>query len=161
MTQIVQNRALLPSDQNMVAELIAKLWGEDRVVGHGQVYVPSRLPGFWATSDGKPVGLLTYHLEGSVCEVVTIDSFAEVRGVGTVLLEAVRELAQSKGYKRLWLVTTNDNLEALAFYQKRGFRLVAVYPGAVDEARKIKPSIPLVAENGIPIRDELELELRL
>lgn len=155
--QPIQTRSLLPSDQNTVAELIASLWGEDRVVGHGQVSVPSRLPGFLATCDGNPVGLLTYHLEGSACEIVTIDSFAGVRGVGTALLEAVKELAKSKDCERVWLITTNDNLDALAFYQKRGFRLVAVHPGAVDEARKIKLGIPLVAENGIPIRDELEL----
>lgn len=59
---------------------------------------------------------------------------------------------------RIWLITTNDNLNALGFYQKRGFRIKAVYPGAVDEARRIKPEIPLAASNGIPIRDEIELE---
>ena len=61
----------------------------------------------------------------------------------------------------MWLITTNDNLNALRFYQKRGFELVAVHRHAVDESRKIKPEIPLVGENGIPIRDELGLELAL
>jgi hypothetical protein len=31
----------------------------------------------------------------------------------------------------------------------------------VDEARRLKPSIPLVGDHGIPVHDELELELPL
>jgi hypothetical protein len=62
----------------------------------------------------------------------------------------------------VWLVTTNDNLVALRFYQRRGFRLSALRPGAVDEARRrLKPAIPDAGAFGIPLRDELELELRL
>jgi N-acetylglutamate synthase-like GNAT family acetyltransferase len=77
------------------------------------------------------------------------------------LIEAVAAAARASGCRRVWLITTNDNLTALAFYQKRGFVLTALHPNAVAASRKLKPEIPLVAENGIPIRDELELELRL
>jgi hypothetical protein len=66
-----------------------------------------------------------------------------------------------RGRGRLWLITSNDNLNAIRFYQRRGMRLTAVHRGAIDEARQIKPSIPLIGEHGIPIHDELELELRL
>jgi hypothetical protein len=59
------------------------------------------------------------------------------------------------------LITTNDNLHAIKFYEKQGFRIIAVHRGAVDRARVLKPSIPLVAENGIELHDELELELIL
>jgi hypothetical protein len=58
-------------------------------------------------------------------------------------------------------MTTNNNLRALAFYQKRSFRLVGLVPGAIDEERNVKPSIPLVDAEGLPIRDELHLELPL
>jgi hypothetical protein len=61
--------------------------------------------------------------------------------------------------QRVWLVTTNDNLDALRFYQRRGFRIAQVRPGAVDETRKtLKPSIAEVGDFGIPIRDEIVLE---
>lgn len=84
------------------------------------------------------------------------------RGVGSALLGAVEELARRRGCKRLWLVTTNDNTHALAFYQRRGFSLAALHRDAVTEARKtLKPFIPLVGEGDLPIRDELELEKRL
>ena len=58
----------------------------------------------------------------------------------------------------MWLLTTNDNLDALRLYQRHGFRLVQVHPGAVDLARQAKPSIPEVGAYGIPLRDELILE---
>ena len=83
------------------------------------------------------------------------------RGIGSTLLEGVANEARRRGCRRLWLITTNDNLNAIRFYQRRGLRLVAVHAGAVDDARRLKPSIPLVGEDGIPIRDELEFELEL
>jgi hypothetical protein len=60
----------------------------------------------------------------------------------------------------LWLVTTNDNTHALRFYHRLGFRLAALHPGAVEAARRLKPEIPLLGLDEIPIRDELELEIR-
>lgn len=74
-------------------------------------------------------------------------------GTGTALVEAV---AGDAGARRLRLVTTNDN--ALRFYQRRGFRLAELHVGAVDEARRLKPTIPTIGDHGIPLRDELVLE---
>jgi RimJ/RimL family protein N-acetyltransferase len=71
------------------------------------------------------------------------------------------ECAKEAGASRVWLITTNDNTDALRFYQKAGFRIVAVHQDAVALARRIKPEIPIMGENGIPIRDEIELELML
>jgi GNAT superfamily N-acetyltransferase len=118
------------------------------------------LPGFVAERDGSPVGIATYRRDGDECELAFIAAFEPRRGVGSALLEAVVEAAA--GCARLWLVTTNDNLDALRFYQRRGFRLSALRTGAVDEARgTLKPRIPAVGAYGIPLRDELELELVL
>jgi RimJ/RimL family protein N-acetyltransferase len=107
------------------------------------------------------VGLVTYRIEGSQCEVVTLNSEEEGTGIGTALLEAVCREAAAAGCTRVWLITTNDNLPALRFYQKRGMRLFALHPNAVEASRKLKPEIPLAGWEGIPIRDEIELELRL
>ena len=111
--------------------------------------------------DLELVGLVTYELDGDACEIVTIDALEEGRGVGTALFEAVQEAASAAGCERIRLVTTNNNLRALAFYQKRGFRLVALVPGAVDESRRLKASIPTEDSTGLPIRDELHLEFLL
>jgi GNAT superfamily N-acetyltransferase len=107
------------------------------------------------------VGLVTYELDGVACEVVTIDALEEGRGIGTALLEAVVAAARRAECERVQLLTTNNNLRALAFYQKRGFRLVGLVPGAIVEERRLKPSIPELDSAGVPIRDELHLELSL
>ncbi len=107
------------------------------------------------------MGLATYALGEDGCELVTIDSLVEGRGVGTSLLEAVAEAARRAGCRRVWLVTTNDNLPALRFYQRRGFVLTALHRDAVAKSRDLKPEIPRFGNDGIPIRDELELERAL
>jgi ribosomal protein S18 acetylase RimI-like enzyme len=105
------------------------------------------------------VGLLTYVVDGTACEVLTLHADPPRTGAGSELIEAAAEVAASRGCDRLWLITTNDNVDALRFYQRRGFRLVGLHPGAVDRSRReLKPQIPELAKNGIPIRDELDLE---
>lgn len=154
-------RPLTPDDRDWVAVFTAKRWGSEIVVAHGTIYHPAELPGFAAYVGERLVGLLTYAINEGACEIISIDSLAEGQGVGSALVEAVKEAAQEHGCQRLWLITTNDNLPALRFYQKRGFRLVRVHPGAVERSRRIKPQIPQIGLEGIPIRDELELELLL
>jgi len=107
------------------------------------------------------VGLATYNFEGKDCELVTIQSVRDSEGIGSALLSAVRGAAELAGCRRIWLITTNDNLRALGFYQKRGMSLVAVYRNAMEAARRLKPQIPQIGQNGIPIRDEIELEITL
>jgi len=136
-------------------------WGSNKVVSRGVVYYPQDLPGFVAMYDGEKVGLVTYNITGTNCEIVTINSIRLFSGVGTALIEAVRDIALKSGCKRLWLITTNDNMNALRFYQKRGFVLVAIHRDALDISRKLKPEISLIGNDGIPLRDEIELEMLL
>lgn len=154
-------RPLTSDDRDWARRLIVRHWGAETVVGHEAIYCPHELPGFVAQDGRDLVGLVTYHAAGNVIQVVTINSLRQGRGVGKALMEAVISLARDQGCRRLWLITTNDNLNALKFYQKCGFRLVAVHPGTVDRARQIKPSIPRIGEHSIPIRDEIELEMIL
>jgi ribosomal protein S18 acetylase RimI-like enzyme len=90
-----------------------------------------------------------------------MDSLEPNQGVGSVLIEEILKFAISKNLRRVWLITTNDNTPALHFYQKRGFSLVTIYKDAVRISRELKPEIPLVGLDGIPIRDEIELEFLL
>ena len=149
------------TDRNWIAQFLDKHWGSTRIVTRGQVYLGHLLDGFIAEQDGKPVGLITYRIDGDACEVVTINSLAQGQGIGTALLETVKQVALEAGCRRLWLIVTNDNLPALRFYQKRGFHLAAVYPNALEASRRLKPEIPLFGLDGIPLRDEIELELTL
>lgn len=155
----IELRALGEDERVWARSALAAEWGAAVVISRGRTHQADALPGLVAWRDGERVGLVTYEVRGDACEVVTLNSWAQRSGVGTALLAAVREKARVAGCRRLWLVTTNDNLAALGFYQRRGFRLVAVHAGAVDEAREVKPEIPVIGLDGIPLRDELELEM--
>jgi GNAT superfamily N-acetyltransferase len=158
-------RPIDPRDLTWVREELIRNWGSTQICSLDRWYDADTLPGFIATRrDGVArIGLLTHTPpeRGGGCEVITLSSQLENAGVGARLLAAAIETARSAGCSRIFLTTTNDNLRALGFYQKRGWHLVAVHAGAMDRARQIKPSIPLMGMNGIPLRDELELETKL
>ena len=153
-------REYRPPDRAWAEEHLEAEWGGSLQARRGELVDVLDLPGLVAEVDGEPVGIATYRLDGDECELVFIAAFEYRRGIGTALLEGVREAAID--CRRIWLITTNDNLDALRFYQRRGFRLAAVRLGAVDAAREeLKPKIPQVGAFGIRIHDELELELDL
>ena len=114
--------------------------------------------GFFFQEDGAIIGLVTYLVSDGVLEITSLDSLREKQGIGSELLEYVVREAQQRGCKKIVLITTNDNLNAMRFYQKRGFDMARLFRNAVDAARKLKPEIPLLGENAIPLRHEIELE---
>lgn len=154
-------RRLTQADLPRLRQFWKEHWGDEFIVAHGVVYHPDNLNGFVALDDREWVGEITYTFSEGDCEIVSLDSIREGQGLGTKLIHAVVEEARNQNRRRVFLITTNDNLNALGFYQKRGFELVRIYRGAVNESRKIKPGIPLIGLNNIPLRDEIELEIML
>ena len=137
-----------------ISNFLRERWGAATVVVHGEVIDAAQLPALVAEPRR---GLATYRRLGGEAELVTLDAVPPGSGTGTALLEALTRKLGADGCARLWLTMTNANLSALQFYLRRGFRLNQVRPGAVDQARGLKPSIPLVGEHGIPLHDELDL----
>ncbi len=143
-------------ERSVAVELLARRWG-DPVVVRSQVYPIGACDIFIA---GDFAGLAAVsRRDKPIAELVAIAAFTRHRGIGTALLRSIVD--RLEGFDLLRLTTTNDNLDALRFYQRRGFRLQALRPGAVDAARVQKPTISAVGEHGIPIRDELDLTLDL
>lgn len=141
------------------AESLLDEFGGPLQARRGELINVLELPGFIAERDGRPVGLVTYRRKNGECELAFIAVLERQHGIGSTLLDALRQ--EVGDCERIWLVTTNDNLDALRFYQRRGFRLSALRAGAVNESRRrLKPQISTVGDFGIPIRDEIELELR-
>lgn len=136
-------------------------WDGEFVVAHGTIFRPENVSGFIALDDNTWIGLVTYTFLETDCEIVSLDSLRENEGVGTALIGKVVEEARANQCRRVHLTTTNDNLRALGFYQKRGFQLCALRVNAMEETRKLKPGIPLLGENDIPLRDEIDLEMFL
>ena len=153
-------RKIEPKDIDWVKKVLIESWGSETVIGTKPFDAP-KLPGFIAEINEKPVGLLTYNIEGDNLEIVSIDSLENGKGIGTALMDKAKETAKDNNLNKVSLVTSNDNVDALRFYQKRGFRIVKIYPDAIDEARKIKPQIPLLGNYGIPLKDALELEYKI
>jgi len=152
-------RPIDTTHQSTISNLLREQWGDPKVVSRGKVLDASNLPGFAAIEGDRIVGLITLHIDGSACEVVTLDAVVRGKGLGRTLIEYAKKFARKHSSTRLWLITSNDNVAALAFYQKVGFRIVAVHRDAISQARALKPQIPLVGENGIAIQDEIELEM--
>jgi len=157
----ITTRKICFSDLDWIKTLFIKNWSSDFIISRGKIHKPENLEGFIVEENGENIGLATIFIENDEMELVTIDSLKQGKGIGRMLLDEVTSLAREKKLERLWLITTNDNLNALKFYQKNGFRLVKIYPNAIVESRKIKPQIPEIGENEIPLRDEIELEIIL
>jgi GNAT superfamily N-acetyltransferase len=155
-------RAIIEADRPTLAAFVRDRWGSERMAVRGRLVHPAELEGFVAEARGALVGFAAYELRGDVTELMLLDVVGMGAGVGTALVQAVVDAAREAGSRCLVVVTTNDNVDALRFYQRRGFRLSALRPGAVDEARRtLKPEIPGIGDSGIPIRDELELVMDL
>lgn len=173
LTMVAPSRAPMGADEAVVVEPVAPGQLPDAILARSawgavvarldELVDVTALPAFVATVGGEPAGLVTWRHDeaASEIEVVGIEAWVRGRGVGGALLRAVRADARARGVGRLWLITNNDLVDALRFYQRRGWQLVAVHRGAGDRSRQLKPSIPIVGAHGIPIHHEVELELLL
>ena len=151
-------RPLASEDLPRLLRFWTEHWGGEEMIVHGDVFRPEHVRGYvvegWA-------GVVTYLIVGDECEIISLDSLQPRHGIGTALINRVVDEARRQACRRVFLSTSNDNLHALGFYQRRGFELVGIRRGAIDESRKTKPGIPLIGQNRIRLRDEVELELLL
>jgi len=154
-------RRLSRDDLPRLRQFWIEHWGGEEMIARGNIYRPEQLEGFVIEEDEEWIGLLTFLVKDGDCEVISLDSLHQGQGLGSRLIDQVIQEARRQGCRRLFLITTNDNLNALGFYQRRGFEIAAVYRGAVNESRKRKPGIPLVGYDNIPLRDEIEVEMSL
>lgn len=161
MTDDLQIHPKNPENDNWIPDLLRQRWGSTEVISRGVLKDASQLSGFVACQGSQHLGLVTYKITKRDCEIVTLDSLIKGMGIGTALIETVLNHARDVGCRRAWLVTTNDNLVAIRFYQVRGFRMAALRPNVIAKYRELKPIIPFTGLDGIPIRDEIEFEIYL
>jgi GNAT superfamily N-acetyltransferase len=144
-------------DEHWLSGFLEREWGGTTMVVHDEEIPMLPLPTLIA---GEREGIAIIR-DGDPADLVLLHVMSQNAGIGTALLTALSDHLRARGVKTLRVTTTNDNLEALRFYQRRGFRLRTLRSNAVEAARRLKPSIPLIAQNGIPISDALDLELDL
>ncbi|MEA3325878.1 MAG: GNAT family N-acetyltransferase [Chloroflexota bacterium] len=152
-----QIKAIQAPDHSKISEIVNELWGNEIIIVHGDIFHTLILKGLKALIDDQIIGFFHYQRRNKECEILTLASLKERQGVGSALTEAVEKIAREDSCRVLSVITINDNLHALGFYQRRGNHLAALYPGSVNASKK-KPTIPDTGDNNIPIRDELRLE---
>ena len=151
------------TDKNriIINNFIIEQWFTTKMIIRGNEIDMTTVEGIFALEGGKIIGLITYILNDETLEITSLDSLCENKGIGTALLTKVVDEAKVRNCKRIVLITTNDNINAMRFYQKRGFDMACLYRNALDSSRKLKPEIPLIGENGIPLKHEIEFEMLL
>lgn len=151
-------RSASPNDTQWLEELMDREWGGLPLVIRGKKYDPTALDGIIAENENGIAGFLFYEVRGSDCEIIVFEVFDQFKGTGTVILDKLKEIAKEKKCKRIYLMTTNDNLDALRFYQKRNFHIIGIHVDSVKISRKIKSTIGMTGNHDIPVRDEIDLE---
>jgi ribosomal protein S18 acetylase RimI-like enzyme len=136
--------------------------GGPPVVGLLRNYEPRDVEGIvWRAAESGRRGLVSWWIDGERAEVVSVHAEPPGSGTGTRVMDAAEEALRRRGVKRVVLATTNDNVRALNFYQKRGYRLVRVHLDAMERVRVAKPGVPAVGRDGVPLRDMWELAKEL
>lgn len=152
---------LVPADAAFIDKHWRELWGLP-LVSVRRNYVPGDVEGLVYRDEwGAPQGLVTWHIEGESAEITSVDAFEQGRHIGGRLVDGAEEALRALGVRKVMIVTTADNLRALAFYIRRGYRLVVVHLDAMDRVRAVKPDVPATGHDGLPLRDMLELTKQL
>jgi GNAT superfamily N-acetyltransferase len=140
-------------------ELFRRDFGRTSIASFGEVIPLEETSTIVADMQGDISGALAWKPRDNALQIVALatDPMWQRSGVGGQLLAEAELLARRLKLQRLIVATTNDNLPALHFYQRRGYRLTDFVPGSI--LAHTGPEVPGFA--GIPVRDELRLEKRL
>lgn len=154
-------KTISSENREQINNFIRFHWFSTVMVVRGELFDMTILDGFVVYEGEKIIGLVTYKISGTECEIMSLDSLMERQGIGTALINKVIETARENKCIKIKLITTNDNINALRFYQKLGFDMAKLYHNALDISRKLKPTIPLIGDFDIPVKHEIEFEMDL
>jgi ribosomal protein S18 acetylase RimI-like enzyme len=146
-----------PEDALDAMALFRRDFGRATVIGFGDSMVIEDCPMLVAEMRGELAGALAYRLLPDALHIVALatDPMWQRSGVATHLEGEATFIAQRHGVSRLLFATTNDNLPALYFYQRRGWTITGVVIGGMLEHFGGQPGVGF---SGIPVRDEIRLE---
>ena len=146
-------------NRNLINAFIKQHWYTTTMIIRGKEIDMTKAEGFYFSEEKNIIGLITYIVYNDILEITSLDSLQENQGIGSKLVEAVIHEVKERKCQKIVLITTNDNINAIKFYQKRGFDMAHLFRNTLDISRKLKPEIPLIGENSIPLRHEIEFEL--
>lgn len=158
---IMECKRINSRNRKLINAFIKQHWYTTTMIIRGKEIDMTKTDGFYFSEGENIIGLITYIVYDNILEITSLDSLLENQGIGSKLVETVIHEAKEKKFQKIVLITTNDNINAIRFYQKRGFDMVHLFRNALDISRKLKPEIPLIGENSIPLRHEIEFELSI
>lgn len=154
-------KKITDKDKAWLKKVSLEEYGGEFCVFLGRKFYMEDLEGFYLGDESKRLGLITYEIRDHLCEIMTLNAFIKFRGTGSKLLKKIIEKAKNRNCNKIIVRTTNDNLDAIRFYQRRNFKIVKIYKNALDQDRKLKKSIPKIGDYKIPMQDAIELEFLL
>lgn len=146
-------------NRERINSFISEHWFSTEMIIRGSIIDMTKVEGIVTLENNNIIGLLTYIIHGNICEITSLDSLLEGKGIGTNLINRLISIAKDACCSKVIVVTTNDNINAIRFYQRRGFDMARLYHNALDISRQMKPSIPLIGDNGILLKHEIEFEI--
>ena len=150
---------LEPVDQDYICRHLGELWGWPVITPVTTYLEDADLHGLvWRDEWGDVQGLVVWHIDGETAEIVSVDAYQQGRHIGGRLLDGAETELRKRGVRTVTIGTTNDNLRAVSFYVRRGYRLVKVELDGMNRVRAVKPEVPALGQDGIPLRDMLLLE---
>lgn len=136
--------------------------GGPPVIGALRDYAASDVEGvLWSDPATGRRGLVSWWIDGERAEIASVHAEPPGSGTGTRIMDAAEAELRRLGVKTVLLATTNDNVRALNFYQRRGYRLVRLHLDAMERVRAAKPGVPVAGRDGVSLRDMWELEKEL
>lgn len=148
-------RDLEDRDRPWLRQLVEDAWSLPVVTPTGAYNDPTGFDGVVAELDGEIAGAVTYRADDDdAVEIVTVNATVRRRGVATALMTGVRERAAAAGARRAWLITTDENAGAVAFYEAIGMRRARTHENFVEVVRAQKPDVG-------GFRDAIEFEWTL
>lgn len=157
--QYTITKASTEEERSCIREFVERFWQEQTQLTFDEKFVVTKLPAYIAKVKSQTVGFVAFAEKEDSTIIVALGVLPQYQnaGIGKGLIEAVEDEAKRLHKKKLLVSTSNDDLPALAFYQRLGFQIYDVKPNVIAE----KHGAILKGIGGIPIRDELRLQKAL
>jgi GNAT superfamily N-acetyltransferase len=153
---VPEHRHLQVADTETIRQAWLR-WGLPLVTPE-RIWHPDEVVGLEGRDLGGPIGLVTLVVDGGLGEIISLEAYVPCRGHGSFLLAGAEAEMARRGARRARVRTTNDNLRAQAFYQRRGWRLVGIELDGMERVRALKPGLLAAGAHGLPLRDVWSFE---
>ena len=149
-------REASPADRAKALELFRDVFRPAQLVSFGEAISLDDAAAFVAETDQGIAGALAWRPFDGALHILALatDPMHQRAGVGGHLVAEAELLARRQNWPRVIVTITNDNLPALYFYQRRGYRVSAILRNSIAAQTHDQKARGFA---GIPILDEIQL----